>query len=102
MAEFTKIATKADIPADSGKVIEVSGKTLAVFNVSGGYRVVDNTCLHWGGLLGEGILDGSEVTCPWHGWVYDVKTGVSVNNPTAKVKAYEVKLEGEDILASLQ
>ena len=69
-----------------GIVAEVNGKALAVFNVDGQFHVIDNTCLHRGGPLGEGELEANVVTCPWHGWQFNVTTGVCVNNPSAKVE----------------
>jgi len=101
MSEFRKIVAKSEIPAGSGKAMEVDGNSLAIFNVEGNFYAVDNTCLHKGGPLGEGSLDGSVVTCPWHGWNYDVKTGANIENPEVKVKAYEVKLEGDEILVKV-
>lgn len=97
MAEFVRVAGTDDVPAGSGIVAEVKGKTLAIFNVDGTYYAIDNTCVHRGGPLGEGDLEGDTVTCPWHGWEYNVKTGVSITNPSAKVHAYPVKVEGTDI-----
>lgn len=102
MDDYKKVASRAEIPADSGKTIELDGKSLAVFNIGGAFYAIDNTCLHKGGPLGEGVVDGSEVTCPWHGWVYDIKTGANTNDPEIKVKVYPVKMEGEDILVSIQ
>lgn len=101
MSDFKNVAKKADIPAGSGKTVQVDSKPVAIFNVDGSFYAMDNTCLHRGGPLGEGTLDGSTVTCPWHGWQYDVKTGVNTMNPQAKVVTYPVKVEGEDILVSL-
>jgi 3-phenylpropionate/trans-cinnamate dioxygenase ferredoxin component len=101
MADFKKVLTKADLPAGSGTVVEIDGTSIAVFNVDGAYHAIDNTCLHKGGPLGEGILEGSTVTCPWHGWEYDVKTGTGITNAQVKVKTYQVKVEGEDILVAL-
>ena len=101
MSDFKSVAKKADIPVGSGKTVQIDGTPVAVFNVDGNFYVVDNTCVHQGGPLGEGTLDGSVVTCPWHGWQYDVKTGVNTSNPQAKVKSYPIKIEGDDILISL-
>jgi nitrite reductase/ring-hydroxylating ferredoxin subunit len=42
-------------------------------------------------------MEGSVVTCPWHGWQYDVTTGACVANPSAKVERYEVKIDGTDV-----
>ena len=85
MAKLTKVAETTDIEPGQGKVIEAEGKTLAVFNVDGTFYAVDNTCLHRGGPLGEGELDDKIVTCPWHGWQYDVSTGQNAANPAVKV-----------------
>ncbi len=99
---FVKAAKVADIPEGTGAVVNVDGTDVAVFNVNGNFYAIDNTCLHRGGPLGEGILDDKIVTCPWHGWTYDVTTGQSTFNPNARVAAYKIKVEGEDVLVSLE
>jgi nitrite reductase/ring-hydroxylating ferredoxin subunit len=101
MAEFVRVAGVADVQPGHGMVAEVNGKTVAVFNVDGAFHVVDNTCLHRGGPLGEGEVEGSVVTCPWHGWQFNVATGACVNNPSGKVAIYQVKVEGSDVKALL-
>jgi nitrite reductase/ring-hydroxylating ferredoxin subunit len=97
MGDYVKVASTADVPPGTGTVAEVAGQAVAVFNVNGAFYAIDNTCVHRGGPLGEGELDGDVVTCPWHAWQYDVKTGVSTTNPSARVKTYPVKVEGSDI-----
>jgi nitrite reductase (NADH) small subunit len=97
MAEFVRVAASADVKPGHGIVAEANGKTLAVFNVDGTIHAIDNTCCHRDGPLGEGELEGNIVTCPWHGWRYDVATGACLNNPSAKVEAYQVKIEGSDV-----
>jgi nitrite reductase/ring-hydroxylating ferredoxin subunit len=97
MGEFVRVTGTTDVKSDQGIVVEVNGKTLAVFNVDGAFHAIDNTCIHRGGPLGEGDLEGSVVTCPWHGWQYDVTTGACVANPAAKVERYEVKVEDTDV-----
>jgi nitrite reductase/ring-hydroxylating ferredoxin subunit len=101
MATLTKVAETGDIPPDSGRVVETGGKTLAVFNVGGTFYAMDNTCLHRGGPLGEGELDGTVVSCPWHGWRYDVTTGTNVMNAAIRVGCYPVRIEGSSILVEL-
>jgi nitrite reductase/ring-hydroxylating ferredoxin subunit len=61
------------VPAGQGRVVEVEGKDLALFNVDGTYYAIDNACAHRGGPLGEGDLEGRFVLCPWHAWRWDVK-----------------------------
>ncbi|MBI4004035.1 MAG: nitrite reductase small subunit NirD [Candidatus Omnitrophica bacterium] len=101
MATLTKVAKTSDIPTGTGKVVEVGGKTVAVFNCEGTFYAIDNTCKHRGGPLGEGSLSETTVTCPWHGWEYDVKTGECAMDRSVKVQKFDVKVEGDDILVSL-
>lgn len=101
MGEFVRVAGTADVKPGCGIVAEVQGKSLAVFNVDGTFHVIDNTCVHRGGPLGEGDLEGQIVTCPWHGWQFNVVTGECVKNPSAKVSVYQVKVDGSDIKALL-
>ena len=101
MADFVRAVKVGDLSPGSAKVIEVAGKTLALCNVDGRFYALDNTCLHRGGPIGEGTLDGTTVTCPWHGWQYDVTTGQATMNPNAKLPCHETKVEGDDVLVSI-
>lgn len=101
MAEFVKVATTSDIAVGTGKVVEAGGKTLAVFRCDDGYYAVDNTCRHRGGPLGEGALSGTTVSCPWHGWEYDVASGACSMDDSLRVATYPVKVEGNDVLVSV-
>jgi nitrite reductase/ring-hydroxylating ferredoxin subunit len=101
MANFVRVAGAKDIPVGQGKAVEVNGRQIAVFNCGNGFYAIDNTCKHQGGPLGEGELEGTVVTCPWHGWTYDVTSGVSPDDPDCAVDKYEVKVEGGDILVAL-
>lgn len=97
MSELIRVVSTADVKPGHGIVAEVNGKSLAVFNVDGTFHVVDNTCVHRGGPLGEGEIEGHVVTCPWHGWQFNVSTGECVKNPSAKVEVYPVTVEGDDV-----
>lgn len=101
MADLTRIAGTEDIKPGSGTTVEAGGKSLAVFNVDGTYYAIDNTCVHRGGPLGEGDLDGTVVMCPWHNWTYDVTTGKCINNPSACVQSYPVTVDGTDVKVQL-
>lgn len=90
-----RIAAVDAVPPGEGRVVEAGGHTLAVFNVDGRFFAIDNRCVHRGGPLGEGLLDGSVVTCPWHAWRFDVTTGANVNNPAVKVACFPVSVEGD-------
>ena len=97
MAGFVKVANLSDLAPASCRTVEANGKAVALFNVDGTIYALDNTCLHRGGPLGEGTLEGDVVTCPLHMWEYNVRNGENVGNPSIKVAAYPVEVEGNDI-----
>ncbi|MEW6248764.1 MAG: Rieske (2Fe-2S) protein [Nitrospirota bacterium] len=102
MAEYIRVIGTDDVPPGTGQVVEIDGRSLAIFNVDGTFYATDNTCAHRGGPLGEGELEGEVVTCPWHGWEYNVKTGISLTTPSASVKTYPVKVESGEVKILLQ
>jgi len=75
MPEFVKVAKTSDIPPGEAKAVDIGAKRIAIFNVEGTYHAIYDTCTHRGGPLSEGMVAGNEVTCPWHGAVFDVTTG---------------------------
>ena len=90
-----------DVPPGEGRVVEADGRTLALFNVSGAFYALDNSCSHRGGPLGEGDLDGTVVVCPWHAWRWDVTSGANMNNPAVKMACFPVSLEGDQVWVDL-
>lgn len=88
MAEYVRVAGVRDVPTGRGHVAEVNGRAIAVFNVDGVFFALDNAGAHRGGPPGEGGLDGEVVTCPWHSWKYNVRTGISLTTPSASVQTY--------------
>jgi NAD(P)H-dependent nitrite reductase small subunit len=97
MSDAIKVATTDELQPGQSKVCMVDDKEIALFNVDGTICAIDNTCPHRGGPLGEGVVTGNEVTCPWHGWKFNVKTGSCAMIPSAKVNSYEVVVEGSDV-----
>ena len=97
-----KVARIADIPEGTGITVSVEGLSVAVFNITGQLYAIGNTCPHRGGPLGEGMCSDMIVTCPWHGWSYDVRSGQGVTNPHVRVPTYKVSTEGEDVFVSLE
>lgn len=88
---------------DPGKIIEIiiGGTAIAVANVDGAYFAISNTCAHADGPLGEGSLSGSIVTCPYHGWQYDVRDGACKTHANAKVSTYPVQVVGNAVCVRL-
>jgi nitrite reductase/ring-hydroxylating ferredoxin subunit len=94
---FIRVARTDEIPAGTVREFQADGKSIALANVNGTFHAIDNSCLHRGGPLGQGVLSGSTLTCPWHGWEYDVTTGKIVANPSVGVTCYKVEVKGTDI-----
>ena len=104
------VASLADIPPGSRKLVQVNGRAVVVFNLDGELFALNNRCPHRGGSLCEGVTTGlvlsSEpgdyqytrkgeiIRCPWHSWEFDIRTGQSWCDP-GKVKArrYAVSVE---------
>jgi nitrite reductase/ring-hydroxylating ferredoxin subunit len=101
MSDFIRVAATNEIPKGEGRVFEVGGKEVAVFNCNGTFYAIDNVCKHQGGPLGEGDLEGTVVTCPWHGWTYDVTSGISPDDDECHVAKYEVRVDGSDVLVAV-
>jgi nitrite reductase/ring-hydroxylating ferredoxin subunit len=97
MPTFVKVAAVSDVAPGSGKTVDANGKEIALFNVGGTFYAIDNTCTHRQGPLGEGELEGDVVTCPWHGWQFNVANGESLTDDT-RVACFPVKVEAGDIL----
>ncbi len=74
-----------------GKRIEVDGKPIAVFEVAGDLHGIDAVCPHEGGPLEQGVVEGGCVTCPWHQYRFNLKTGVCVTEPAFKVATYPME-----------
>jgi nitrite reductase (NADH) small subunit len=98
---FVRAVAVGEIPAGSIHQVSVGGKEVALANVAGQFHAIDNTCLHRGGPLGEGVLEGKIVTCPWHGWQYDVDTGKVSQNPTVGVACYPVEVRGNEVFVDV-
>jgi nitrite reductase (NADH) small subunit len=102
MPSLTRIASKAELP-DEGEAREFNcgEKMICIANVNGEITAMDNVCLHRGGPLGQGIIEGDKIVCPWHGWQFVAKTGEAAHNPAAKLALYPIKIEGDDVLVEI-
>ncbi|MBI3087898.1 MAG: non-heme iron oxygenase ferredoxin subunit [Candidatus Omnitrophica bacterium] len=98
MAELITVAKASDVGPGQAKTVEVNGTPVALFNIGGTFYAIDDTCTHVGGPLSEGELQGTAVTCPWHGAQFDVTSGRALTPPAAEgVKRYPVRVEGDEI-----
>jgi NAD(P)H-dependent nitrite reductase small subunit len=98
MGSFVKVATRSEIPEQSGKCVEVEGRRIAIFKLGGDFFAIDDECTHSGGPLSEGTIEGEEIECPWHQGRFNIKTGAVVDPPPMdEVARYNVRLSGEDV-----
>ena len=100
---FHRVASVSEIPVRTGKTVQVGNQDIALFNLDGDFRAINDFCPHRGASLGEGFLDdtGKRVLCPWHLFDFCLHTGTSETAPGMKVPTYEVKVEGEDVFVKV-
>lgn len=101
MPQTTRIVDVRSIPPGAGREFTVGDRILAVFNVGGQFQVLDGICPHAGGPLAAGGLDGCIVTCPWHGWQFDVSTGSHCLSDQIQQPHFDCRLDGDDLLVDL-
>jgi nitrite reductase/ring-hydroxylating ferredoxin subunit len=90
---------EAEIPEGERKIVEIEGRSIGVFHHDGRWYAVQNSCLHRGGPVATGTLKGDVLTCPWHGYQYNLTSGELLADPKAKLEQYPVEVrEGEVFL----
>jgi len=98
MAKLVKIAETKDPTPGQAAAFDVEGQKIALFNAEGTFYAIGDTCTHRGGPLSEGSVAGTNVTCPWHGADFDLKTGAVMRPPARQgVPSYRVVIDGGDV-----
>jgi nitrite reductase/ring-hydroxylating ferredoxin subunit len=97
MARWVQIAMTADCPPGAAVELVAEETIVALFNVDGQFYALDGVCPHQGGPLGQGCLAGPIVTCPWHGWQFDVRTGEHQLNKHLHQPAFAVRIDGDAV-----
>ena len=96
------VASLQEVPAGQPRLVEVHGVRVALARVGDTVYACGDVCAHRGGPLSEGKLSGSRLACPWHGWLYDVKTGqCSFPGRGASVPSYKVRVDGNDVFLDM-
>jgi len=98
---FVRAAGVEEIPAGEIREVKVGEKAVALAHANGKFFAISNVCLHRGGPLGEGMLAGTVVTCPWHGWEFDVSTGQACLNPGVGVETYPTEIRGDEVFVDV-
>ena len=93
------VAKTNEIKPNQIKQVSIDGKDIVVINIDGSYFAINDTCTHAGGSLSEGKVEGSIITCDWHGAQFDCKSGKLVKFP-AKIndlESYNIVIESDTI-----
>lgn len=101
-ARLERACPESELREGAGKLVVLGEHAIALFRVEGRCYAVANACPHRGGPLAEGELEGHVVTCPWHGWTWDVRTGANVRNPNLKkVACFPVRVVDGEVMVEL-
>ncbi|MBR9978115.1 MAG: nitrite reductase (NAD(P)H) small subunit [Bacteroidetes bacterium] len=101
MTDFVKVTTLDTLREGKGRAFTVEGRELALFLIAGVVYAIENLCPHQHiPVLAEGELCDTLLTCPMHGWRFDLATGRAVD-ASGRVTAYDVRIEGKDVLIAL-
>ena len=102
MSSARRVASLDEVPAGQPKLVELDGTRIVLARVGSAVYACGDVCAHRGGPLGEGKLTGTRLACPWHGWMYDVRTGQCVfPGRGTTIPSYPVRLEADQVLVEL-
>ena len=101
MADWIEIATLDECPPGTSIERVLAGQMVALANVAGRLHAIDGLCPHQGGPLGTGMLCGSILTCPWHGWQFDVVDGQHQLSATVRQTVHEVEVRDGTVFVRL-
>jgi nitrite reductase (NADH) small subunit len=97
MADFVTVARADDVPPGTVTAVRAGNEEIALAHVDGAFYATQAVCIHLKGPLGEGRLEGPVLTCPWHGWQYDVRTGENEFDRAIRLRTYEVRVEDGEV-----
>lgn len=92
MSAFIPVGPVEDFPFGRGRQVTVGRRHVAIFRLDAGIFAIDNLCLHQAGPLCDGEIEDGAVTCPWHGWSYDLRTGILVQDGKVGVAAHATRV----------
>ena len=98
MSNWHRVAAVSDCPPGMSLEAVAGERIVALYNVDGEFYALDGVCPHQGGPLGKGRLSGCIVTCPWHGWQFDVRTGQHQFSATVVQPQLATRVEGDEVL----
>jgi len=97
VSEVVTVARAEEVPPGTARIVQAGERDLALFNVDGAFYATQNDCLHLKGPLGDGRLEGCVLSCPWHGWQYDVRTGENEFDRAIVLETFDVVVEDGEV-----
>ncbi len=98
---FVTVARVEAMPPGTVTRVRAGEEEIALYRVGDSFYATQNACLHLQGPLGEGRLDGCVLTCPWHGWQFDVRTGLNEFDRALALRTYRVEVADGDVRVAL-
>ena len=98
---LVKVGSLSQLPAGSVMEASIGEDRFAICNVDGRIHALTGTCPHRGGPLGQGAMNGVNLTCPWHAWEFDCRTGEHDYNPALKIATFTAQVSGDDIMIDI-
>lgn len=95
---FVRLVGLEEVPQGPVSHVFVHDKPMALCWFEGNFYAINSVCPHMGSPLASGRLEGCVLTWPWHGWTFDVPSGMQDHPGGHSVSAYEVRVEGVDVL----
>lgn len=102
MTQWVRVASVDECPPGQCRELVAGDRIVALFNVEGTFHALDGVCPHQGGPLGKGQLQGCVVTCPWHGWQFDVRSGQHLTSRSVKHESFPLKVENNAVFVQLE
>jgi len=101
MSQWIRVAQASEVPPGGSCEVVAGERVVALFHTAEGWYALDGICPHQGGPLGKGRLTDCLVTCPWHGWQFDVRSGQSQLSSGLRQPTLAVKIEGDGVYVDL-
>ena len=122
LAERHHIGAEDGLAVGERWLTDVMGRSVAVFRLQAGWVAYENVCPHSGGPVCEGQVrpairgvvdvggrltdetideDAPRLSCPWHGWDFDLATGVAIGDPMRRLRAFEVTIDNGEVYVQL-
>lgn len=102
MESFVRVAGPEALPPGSARAVQVGRYEVALFNVGGDFYALENACPHQGSPIVDGHIEGRTITCPWHAWCFDLRTGSLTLGDFAMIPRFDVRVQPDGIYLSTE